>query len=222
MDTPTFVHPHMFIHPLYIHTPPIGPHALLCTCMVLEHLHVVGGCYLLKCVLGQLPYTTPIWGCLPLNYTPHTSLFVPCALLFSGISVSYVGLSPSIEGFGVFPHHLGRLGAHQLSSCPCAYSCTFFVVHYVSRFDHGSNYYSSSYSGIFWPVISVTSDSGSFPDRVSSKPWHGSTTTLDTEGLWRCSWLCFCATAANSIFNASSGLCQLCYGFSTGRFLFQS
>ena len=28
------------------------------------------------------------------------------------------------------------------------------------------------------------------------------------------------ATAATSIFNASSGLCQLCYGFSTGRFSF--
>ena len=31
-----------------------------------------------------------------------------------------------------------------------------------------------------------------------------------------------CAMAANSIFNASSSLCQLCCGFSTGRFLFQS
>ena len=40
--------------------------------------------------------------------------------------------------------------------------------------------------------------------------------------LWRCYWPCLCATAATSIFNASSGLCQLCHGFSTGRFLFQS
>ena len=175
-----------------------------------------GGCSLLKCVLG---HTTPIWGCLPLNYTPHTLLLVPCALLFSGISVSYVGLSPSIEGFwGCSPITWGGLGgtsALQLSTCSFLY---FFVVHYVSCFDQGSNYYSSSYSGIFWPVISV---SGSFPDRVSSKPWCGSTTTLDAKELWRCSWLRFCATA-NSIFNASSGLCQLCYGFSTGRFLFQS
>ena len=201
---------------------PIGPHALLHTCMVLEHLHVVGFCYLLKCVWGQLPYTTPIWGCLPLNYTSHNSLLVPCALLFSGISVSYVGLSLSPEEFGGVPPSLGEVGAHQLFGYPHAHSCTFFVVHYVSHFDHSSNYYSSSYSGIFWPVISVISNSGSFPDRVSSKPWHGSTTTLDTKGLWRCSWLHFWATAANSIFNASSGLCQLCYGFSTGRFLFQS
>ena len=131
-----------------------------------------------------------------------------------------MGLSPSIEGFGGVPPSLGEVwGAHQLFSCSHAHSYTFFVVHYVSRLDHGSDYYSSSYSGIFWPVISV---SGSFPDRVSSKPWCGSTITLDAKELWRCSWLQFCTTAANSIFNASSGLCQLCYGFSTGRFLFQS
>ena len=63
------------------------------------------------------------------------------------------------------------------------HSCyTFFVVHYVSCLDHSSDYYSSSYSGIFWPVISVISVSGSFSDRVSSKPWCGSTTTLDARG----------------------------------------
>ena len=172
-------------------------------------------------MLGHLPYTTPIWGCLPLNNTPIL-LLVPCALLFSGILVSSVGLSPSIEGFGGDPPSLGGLGgtsALQLSTCSFLY---FFVVHYVSRFDHNSKYYSSSYSGIFWPVLSVISVSGSFTDRISSEPWCGSTTTLDAKGLWRCSLLRFCAAAANSIFNASSGLCQLCYGFSTGRFLFQS
>ena len=91
-------------------------------------------------------------------------------------------------------------------------------MHYVSCLNHGSDYYSSNYSGIFWPVISVVSISGSFSDRVSSKPWCGSTTTLDAKELWRCFWLRFYAAAADSIFNASSGLCQLCYGFSTGRF----
>ena len=128
-----------------------------------------------------------------------------------------------LKGLGVFPHHLGRFGGHISSSAVhMLILIHFFVVHYVSCLDHGSDYYSSSYSGIFWPVISVISVSGSFPDRVSSKPWCGSTTTLDAKELWRCSWLQFCAAAANSIFNASSGLCQLCYGFSTGRFLFQS
>ena len=164
--------------------------------------------------------TPPLFGgASPLITPPTLHCWFPVHCYSQGYRYLMWAFPFLLKGLGVFPHHLGRLGAHQLFGCPHAHSCTFFVVHYVSRFDHGSNYYSSSYSGIFWPVIS---DSGSFPDRVSSKPWHGSTTTLDTKGLWRCSWLHFCATAANSIFNASSGLCQLCYGFSTGRFLFQS
>ena len=36
--------------------------------------------------------------------------------------------------------------------------------------------------------------------RVSLDQQSGSTTTLDAEGLWRCSWFSFCATQANSIF----------------------
>ena len=183
--------PHLYtpIHsytPIFVYTP-IGPQALLCTCMVLENLHVVGVVICFH-MYWDTSLTHPYLGVPPLNCTPNTPLLVPCALLFSGILVSCVGLSPSIEGFGFVPPSLGEVwGAHQLFSCPHAHSCTFFVVHYVSHLDHGSNYYSSSYSGIFWPVISVISDSGSFPDRVSSKPWHGSTTTLDAEGLWRCS-----------------------------------
>ena len=180
-------------------------------------------------MLGHFLYTTPVWGCLP-SFTPSTlSCWFPVHWYVSGISVCYVGIFPSVEGFGVVPggvpHQLGGFRGHQHLRCPYAHSGTFFVVHYVSRFYYGSDYYSSSYSGIFWPVISVVSHGGSFPDRVSSKlgsAWHGSTTTLDAKRLWRCSWLSFCAMAANSILNASSSLCQLCYGFSTGRFLFQS
>ena len=86
------------------------------------------------------------------------------------------------------------------------------------------DYYSSSYSGIFWPVISLLSDSGSFPDRVSSKlgsAWSGSTTTFDAERLKRCCWLSFCATAANSIFDASSGLCNYAMGSPQVGFFFR-
>ena len=214
-----FVHPQGCTHP---HRPPCPS----------VHLHgfgafsCVGVVICLNVFWGQLPYTTPIWGCLPLNYTPTLHCWFPVHCYSQGYWYHMWAFPFLLKGLGVFPHHLGRLGGTSalcLSTCSFLYYITiFFVVHYVSHFDHGSNYYSSSYSGIFWPVISVISDSGSFPDRVSSKPWHGSTTTLDTEGLWRCSWLHFCATAANSIFNSSSGLCQLCYGFSTGRFLFQS
>ena len=213
--------PHTFIQPpvcLYAPqgcTHPQGPPMLLCSCMVLAHCMLWGGCFSVLCVLG---HTTPIWGCLPPYYTPHSVVGSLCIVILRDIS-SYVGLSPSIEGFGSVPPITGggwgdtSVAVHMLILLHL-----LFVVHYVSCLNHGSNYYSSNYSGIFWPVISVISISGSFSDRVSSKPWCGSTTTLDAEELLRCFWLHFYATAADSIFNASSGLCQLCYGFSTGRF----
>ena len=107
-----------------MYIPPIGPHALLCTCMVLEHLHVVGVCYLLKCVLGQLPYTTPIWECLPLNYTPTLHCWFPVHCYSQGYQFLMWAFPLLLKGLGCSPHYLGRLGAHQLSSCPCALSCT--------------------------------------------------------------------------------------------------
>ena len=192
---------------------PICPHTLLCICVFLEALHVVG------VVIGSplcwdTSLTPPLFGGASPSSTPHTHSF-PVHWYVSGISVCYVGISLLLKGLGVW--------GHQHLRCPYAHSCTFvFVVHYVSHCNYGSDYYSSSYSSIFWPVIS---DNSSFLDRLSSEcgsAWHGSTTTLDAERLWRSSWFSFCATAVNSIFNASPSLCQLCYGFSTGRFLFQS
>ena len=230
LDASTIVHPIHSYTPICLYAPrgvhaPICPHTLLCLCVILEALHVVGGCNGLPFVLGYPPLHHPCLGVLPLNYTPHTQSLVPCALVcFRDISM-LCGHFPYVEGFGGFPHQLGGW-EHQHLRCPYAHSCTFFVVLYVSCFNYSSNYYSSSYCGIFWSVFHVISDrQGSFPDRVSSKlgsTWHGSTTTLDAERLWRCSWLSFCATAVTSIFNASFSLCQLCYGFFTGKFLFQS
>ena len=52
--------------------------------------------------------------------------------------------------------------------------------------------------------------------------WCGSATTADSKVPWMCCWPYLCATAATSISDASSDLCQLCHGFSTGRFLCQS
>ena len=112
--------PCTFVCPLNVCTPPICSYAPQgCThppgtphASVLLHgfgtLHVVGGCFSVLCVLG---HTTPIWGCLPLYYTPHTPLLVLCALLFSWISVLMWAFSPSIEGFwGCSPHHWGGWG----------------------------------------------------------------------------------------------------------------
>ena len=203
--------------PLYVHMPPVhlyapicsyaprgvhphGPHALSVPTWFWSIVCCGGLFFYFMCIGAHHPYL----GCI----------------VILRLSVLMWGPFPSIEGFGGYiPHHLGRFGGTSALCCSHVHSYTFFVVHYVSRLDHSSDYDSSSYCGIFWPVISV---SGSLPNRVSRKPWCGSTTTLDAEELWKCSWLCFCAAAAYSIFNASSGLCQLCYGFSTGRFLFQS
>ena len=124
------------------------------------------------------------------------------------------GVPPSVGGFGA--------SAHGVSLCFFLY---ILVVHYVSHFYYGCDCYSSSYGGVFWAVIGFISDCGSFPDGAScnnGSVWSGSTTTLGAKRLWRCYWSCLCATAATSVFDASSGLCQLCYGFSIGRFLFQS
>ena len=195
--------PHTFVCPQGCTHPPWAPHAL-CASAWFWSIACCGGVVFLLNVYWDTP---PLFGgASSLITPPHTPLLVPCTLLFSGISVLMWAFPLLLKGLGVFPHYLERFGGHISSSAVhMLILIQFFVVHYVSHLDHGSDYYSSSYSGIFWPVISV---SGSFPDRVSSKPWCGSTTTLDAKELWRCSWLRFCAAAANSIFNASSGLCQ--------------
>ena len=220
--------PHICMPPVHLYAPihlyaPRGVHAPYSSMPVfLEALHVVG-VVMGSPFVGTPSLTSPLFGGASPLLHPHTQSWVPCAsVCFRDISM-LCGHFPSVrKGLGVFPHQLGV--GHQHLRCPYAHSCTFFVVHYVSHFDYGSNYYYFSYSSIFWPVFCVISDSGSFPDRVSSKlgsAWHGSTTTLDAQRLWRCSWLSFCALAATPIFNASFTLCQLHYGFSTGRFLFQ-
>ena len=189
-----------------------------------QYLHVVGVVLGSPLCLDTLPYITTVWGCLPFITPPHSVIGSLCIGMFQGYQYVMWAFPFCQEGFGGVSPSFG-VGGHQHLRCPYAHTCTSFVVHYVSCFNYGPDYYYSSYSGIFWPVFHVISDSGSFPDRVSSKlgsVWCGFTTTLDAERLWRCSWLSFCATAATSIFNASFSLCQLCYGFSTGRFLFQS
>ena len=111
--TPLYVcmPPCTFVCPPYVHMPPgvyTPPGAPMLS--VLLHsfgtLHVVGGLFSVLCVLG---HTTPIWGCLPLNYTPHTLLLVPCALLFSGISVLMWAFPLLLRGLGVFPPSLGEV-----------------------------------------------------------------------------------------------------------------
>ena len=161
-------------------------------------------------------FTPPLYGMPSLQFTPPFIHWLPCAsVCFGDITMLYRDYFPYVEGFG-------GTSAHGVSMCLFLY---ILVVHYVSCFHYGYDYYSSSYSGVFWSVICFISDHGSFLDGASCNTgvvWSGTTTTLDAKRLWRCYWPCLCATAAISIFDASSGLCQLCYGFSTSRFLFQS
>ena len=144
----------MFVCPLYVCTPAMfvntqgctHPHTLLCMC-VLEALHVVGVVIAPLCV-GTPSLHHPCLGVPHLQLHPPHSVIVPCALVCSGISVCYVGISLLLKGLGVFPHQLG-VWRNQHLRCPYAHSCTFFVVHYVSHCNYSSDYYSSSYSGIF-------------------------------------------------------------------------
>ena len=123
-----FGHPHICMPP-YICTPPgvYTPHRPPCSSV---HLHgfgafaCCGGLLSTLNVCWDTSLTPPLFGVPPLNYTPHTLLLVPCALLFSGILVSYVGLPLLLKGLGVFPITWGGLGgtsALQLSTCSFLY-----------------------------------------------------------------------------------------------------
>ena len=127
-----FVCPHMFVHPqgcTHPHMPPI----LICASVCSQRLCMLwGSCKGLPFVLGHLPYNTPIWGCLPFNYTPTLSCWFPVHQYVSGISVCYVGIFPSVEVFGGVPPINWGFRGHQHLRCPYPHSGTFFVVHYVS------------------------------------------------------------------------------------------
>ena len=177
--------------PLYICTPP-GVYTpshmfpiLLCASVCSQRLlHIVGGCKGLPYVLGHFPYTTPVWSASPL-VAPPTLSWLPCALVsFGDICMSCMHF-PLLLGYGGVPPLFGGSGGTSALVMPICSFLYIFVVHYVSCFYYGYDYYSSSYGGIFWPVISLISDSGSFPHRVSSKlgsVWSASTTTLMPRG----------------------------------------
>ena len=112
-----FIHPHMFVHP---HRPPM----LFCAPAWFWSICILWGVVICLNVFGDSSLTSPLFeGASPL-ITPPTSLLVPCTLLFAGILVSYVGLSPSNEGFGGVPPSVGEVGgtsALQLSMCSFLY-----------------------------------------------------------------------------------------------------
>ena len=197
--------------PIHLYTPlgvytPIGPHALLCTCMVLEHLHVVGVVICLN-VFWDSSLTPPLFGGASPFITPPTlHCWFPLHCYSQGYQFLMWAFPLLLKGLGVFPPSLREVGVtHQLSSCSTCSFCVhhFFVVHYVSHVSTTAPTTTPPITVVSSGLSSVSSViSGSFSYRVSSKPWCGSTTTLDAEELWRCFWLRFYAAAADSIFNA--------------------
>ena len=164
--------PHI-CRPLYVCTPPVhscDPRGVQTPHMPPYPVHLCvfggfaccGGCNGLPFVLGHL-LTPPLFGGASPSITPpHSVVGSLCFSTFQGYQ--YVMRAfPSVEGFGGVPLSIWGVWGYQHLRCPYAHSCTFFVVDYASYFDYGSDYYSSSYSGIFWPVISIISHSGSFP-----------------------------------------------------------
>ena len=141
--------------------------------------------------------TSPVWGCLPLGLHPTHSLVSLCISMFQGYLCDVRNISPLLGVLALFPNLLGTLGAsaHGVSICLFLY---ILVVHHVSCFYYGYDYFSSSYGGVFLPVIGYISDCGSFPDGAFCNigpAWSGSTTTLDAERLWRCYWPCLCPSS---------------------------
>ena len=207
----------MFVYPLF-QTPPYVQTSPICPPCSPGYLYVLG-----------LHVT---WGCGTLQMFGHPPYFghPPCSpvhmYIVEGIYMRYRKYTPYVGGLG--NQHICQafwcLSVHPLHVYSAS-SCTFLVVYCVSSpYHHVYDYYSSCDCGVFWHVISFTGYHGSLFNGASyniGSALCGSATTIDTKMSWKCYWPCLCATAATSIFDASSGLCQLCHGFSTGRFLFK-
>ena len=149
---PMLIHPiclytlYMFVHPKGCTCPPYMSHTPLCICMFLEAFACFGGGKGLPFVFRHFPYTTPVWGCLPFICTSLTlSCWFPVHCRYQYVMWAF---SPSVGGLGVFPISWGFWGASALEMSICSFFY-IFVVHYVSCFYYGSDYSSSSYSGIF-------------------------------------------------------------------------
>ena len=131
----TFIHPHMFICPPGVQTPPYIPHTL-CNCMFSGASTCCGGCR------GPLTCWTLLLhaGHLPLHgsaspYVLHLHLLVgfPVHLCFGDICMCYGEYSPYVGGLGV-PPYVGvwaasaALGAHMLYLAPsCSSLCLMFL-----------------------------------------------------------------------------------------------
>ena len=205
--------------PTYIcipHKSPLLPYTSLC---FRGYLHVILGCG--PPYVGQPPKGE--W--MP----PHVSK-MPCMLpCISAYSMGYLHVLWArhfLLGAGGVSMSVRLLVSVSTSTgCPLCSSCAFlqFIMSKAS----------TTMATTTTPPVTVVSSGMSSISSVTVPPYLMVLPTMlgqhnvvllppDIKMFWRCSWPCICATAATSIYIASLGLCQLCRGFSTGRFLFQS
>ena len=214
----------MFICLPYIHMPPEVPTPPICPPYSSLPLYVLRGFCMLSGVVGgplhvgHLPYmldTFPVWGASPYVLHPLTHWLASlCICMFLGISTCDMGNIPLMLGVR---EASAPLGVHMLHLVP---SCSSLCLMYLPQL--------WLLLQLWWCLLGchlfhqcpwLLPWWGFLQHWVA---WSGSATTPDAKMLWRCYWSWLCTTAATAIFDASSGLCQLCYGFSIGRFLFQS
>ena len=201
---------------LYICIAPVHPYAPY----PLEHLYVLPMPYVLHMSWG-LSWTSVHSICLGVFWV-HQYIF-QAFLCLSGHPFP----SQFITDILVAPHHCRLLlywtGWLWISAMLHAV-VPFFVVFIMSQA-------STTTAMTTTPVVTVVCcGTLSLLSTVTMAPWLmglpaisawcGSAATTDTKALWGCCWPCHCAAAAASISDASSGLCQLCHGSSTYRFLF--
>ena len=145
---PTFTDPHKFIHP-HTFIPPGCTHSPTCPPYSSVHLYILRGFYMLWGVVRGpltgwiLPLHLPLLGVPSLQFTTPTHLLASlCMSMFWGYLYVILGFFPYVGGLGVFPICWGfGASAHGVSICLFLY---IFVVHYVSHFYYGYDYYSSS------------------------------------------------------------------------------
>ena len=145
---PTLIHPIHLYALLGVYTPPYIP-ILLCICMFYMLWGIVRG----PLTHWIPPLHLPLYGVPPLQFTPLPVIhWLPCTLVcFRDIYVIW-GIFPLCLGLGGIPPSVRGFGAsaHGVSICLFLY---IIVVHYVSCFYNSYDYYSSSYSGVFWAII---------------------------------------------------------------------
>ena len=117
------------------------------------------------------------WGCgsLLLFGHPHVFRCLPCVqhpdalyaylYVLGVICMCYGGNIPYVGGLG---HIYQVFGVCHYIHWMSIMLHLILVVHYVSSFYfHSYNYYSSSDCGVFWYLISIIGDHGSYSDGVS-------------------------------------------------------